>query len=423
MNAADRLQKGEIVKMVDSTAIDWSRVRTALLRHANSTAGSGNADLPLSQRLDSLRHALAGVRDAHPEARAGVLHAIETIEAGLLPGHVQFAKATPQDAAWRKPSILNVVIAALEPVLAMLLPTDSVSGWESWQASAILPLSNYLHDYTDCYPLAKALRRMHADLDHTLEHGFTEADAPLVSLAEGLKAIADALEQVAKAWPRTTPRWCACCFRRAPSSSRYCNQHRPRDSTDAIYRKSLRTRQTFDAAMEIQWARDQAIRVVLNEAMPGLVSSNSTWLPLHGQHVVVSEQVEMLVLHSELLGDWAHVQPLWHAFIQQSCPEVAKCLGNRVSQAENWWDFCRKLHKALDNRYEETSNPLLILYLLIEVEDWFAAELACQDRRLTTNGERILSLFEDGGKPAAISRQLGLSRQYVYRYLKDYSNR
>lgn len=408
--------------MVDGTTIDWRRVRASLVHHANSVSVDGNAEMQLPQRLESLCQALSAVRDAHPEARAGVLQAIETIEAGLLPSNVRFAKAVPLDAAWRKPSILNVVIAALEPVLAMLLPIDSLTRWESWQASAILPLSNHLHNYTDCFTLAKALRRMHADLDHALEQGFAEADPPLVSLAEGLQAIADALEQVAKAWPRTTSRWCACCFRRAPSSSRYCNQHRPGDSSDAIYRKSLRTRQAFGEAMEIQWTRHQAIRLVLKEPMPGLVSSNSTWLPLEGPHAVVSEPVGLLALHSELQGDWVHVQPFWNAFIEQCCPEVAKRVGNRVSLAENWWDFCRQLHTALDNRYEDTSSPLAILYLLAEAEDWFSAELACQDRRLTTNGERILSLLEEGSTLAAISRQLGLSRQYVYRYVKDYSS-
>jgi hypothetical protein len=422
MNAANRLQKEEIGRMDDRTAIDWRRVRAALVQHADSVKGNGNVDLPLPQRLDSLRRALSGVRDAHPESRAGVRHAIETIEAGLLPSNVRFAKAVQQDAAWSKPSILNLVISALEPVLATLLPIDGVSGWESWQASAILPLSNHLHDHTDCYPLVKAMRRMHADLDHALEQGFAESDAPLVSLAEGLTAIADALEQVAKAWPSAAPRWCACCFRRAPKSSRYCNLHRSRDITDTIYRKSLRTRQTFADVMEIRWTRHQAIRLVLNEPQQRLISHDHAWLPLEGPHAVVAEPVGMLALHSELQGDWAHVQPLWHAFIQQSCPEVAKRMGNLVNQAENWWDFCRQLHKTLDNRYEDTSSPLSILYLLVEAEEWFAAELACQDRRLTTNGERILSLLAEGNKPAAISRQLGLSRQYVSRYVKDYSS-
>lgn len=82
---------------------------------------------------------------------------------------------------------------------------------------------------------------------------------------------------------------------------------------------------------------------------------------------------------------------------------------------KNWWDFCRKIHKALDNRYEDTTSPLSILHLLIEAEDWFVAEQACQDRRVTDNAQRIAELFDAGVSASEIARLLGVSRQYVYR--------
>lgn len=182
---------------------------------------------------------------------------------------------------------------------------------------------------------------------------------------------------------------------------------------------STRSRASFSKATEVQWSRYQAIRHVLAEPHQRLIGPGSTWLPHDGPSALVADDILLLALHSELLGDWASVWPIWDAFIRRSCPAVAQRVSNLISDTTNWWDFCRKLHHALDNRHEDTTSPLSILHVLIEAEDWFVAEHECQDRRATDNAHRIVALFDAGVSASKISQQLGLSRQYVYRYLKS----
>lgn len=415
MNSVETLPNEELGRMVDSTLAAF---QTALSRHAELMAGQGSTRTSLSHRTTRLANNLLAVRDRYTNARSSVLGAINEIATSLQLGRVQFSEALSPTDLWRTPSVLNVAITSLDPVLAVMLPSDSLSGWESWQGSRMLPLAEHLRDSKDCEAITHELRRMAAEIDHAVEHGYVDDDLKIIALAESLMAISDALEQIGKSWPRATVRWCACCFRRAPHSSRYCNLHLsgPKsDGKDTLYRKSMRTRASFSKATEVEWTRHQAVRHVLTEPYRRLVGPGSAWVPHDGQTALVTEEILLLALHSEWLSDWVSVRPLWDAFIQRSCPAVAQRVGNMVSKTTDWRDFCCKLHVVLDNRHEDTTSSLSILYLLIEADDWFNAEHACQDRRATDNAQRIAELFDAGVCASEIARLLGVSRQYVYR--------
>lgn len=418
MNSADTLPNEELGRLVDSTLAAF---RTALACHADLMAGCLAKHASLPQRMSRLASNLLAVRDRYTNARASVRDAINEIAAGLQSGRVQISKALAPNDIWRRPSVLNLAITTLDPVLATMLPSDSLSGWESWQSSRVLPLAKHLVDSKNCETITRELRRMADEIDHTVEHAYIDDDLKVIALAESLMAIADTLEQIRKSWPRRTPRWCACCFRRAPPSSLYCNLHRSGQKsggTDTVYRKARRTRALLSKATELQWVRHQALRHVLAEPQ-GLLAGRNAWGPHDSPSAVVTDDVLLLSLHLELLGDWEAIRPIWDAFIQRSCPAVYRHIGNLTSETTNWWDFCRKLHKALDNRHEDTASPLWILHLLIDAEDWFVAEQACQDRRVTDNAHRIAELFDAGVSAPEISLLLGVSRQYVYRSLKS----
>lgn len=408
--------------MVDTKLRRLDLVYRSIYPDYSPVSHEGAARKPLALRLGLLRQGLSAVRLCHSKARTCVLLAIEMFEAELRPSNVQFSRPRSKSGTWRKPSVLEAFVNLMGPALAMLLPKDDESEWESWKAAAILPLSDHVHGADDCARVSKALRRMYDDLDHAIEFGFVEETAQRVSLAEGLHALADAFHLVAEVGTVSRPRWCACCFRRAPNSSRYCNLHRPGlkvNSTDTLYRKSMRVRKSFDEEVELRWARHRAVRLALVARYPSLVHRNQTGLSIGVPNAVVSDVIGALATYSETPETWPTARLLWSDLMDRCFPRVAKQLGREVSQAESWQQFCNKLHMALDNRFEDTYSVLAILHLLDEAEDWYVVQQAARDGRLSDTNDRILSLVREGQKPAAISRLLGISRQYVYRVLAD----
>lgn len=212
MNSAETLPNGELGRMVDSTLAAF---QTAIVRYVELMAGQGSTRTSLSHRMSRLANNLLAVCDRYTNARSSVLDAINEIATSLQPGRVQFSKALAPNDLWRTPSVLNVAITKLDPVLAEMLPSDSLSGWESWQSSRVLPLAKHLKDSKDCETITQELRRMADEINHAVEHAYIDDDLKVIALAESLMAIADTLEQIGKSWPRRTPRWCSCCFRRA----------------------------------------------------------------------------------------------------------------------------------------------------------------------------------------------------------------
>lgn len=427
--------------MVDTPMIKLQALRSAVADHTEWRKAHRYARAAAPRRLDVLRRALTEVRERHPEARSSVLAAIQTLEAELVPQRVHFAKAFEQTSSWRVPSVLNRVSAVLDPVLAELLPIDQLSGWETRNGDAILPLATHLQHHSECDALGKALRRFHADLDHDLEHGFVDESPTLMSLGEGLHALADVLEQVGKAWTDTENRQCGCCFRQASRNSKYCNEHRS-GTTDTIYRQGQRIRGSLDTDPELRWIRRQAIRQAMTGPSLRLVSGGPAWTDGDGRHTETAAAIEALILATEL-RDWATVQPFWTTYIEQACPEVAKRFNSLLKrrhtamqkqrscelpdpkqeqlhqQLPSFGAFCGALHEALENRHEDTSTPVRILYLLDSAEAWFAAEQADQGRCNTDTIGRIQALHAQGVAAALIAQKLAVSRQYVYRILKN----
>lgn len=405
----------------------WSAVRANLERSEVLIAGSFARSVNASSKRDYLREQLSVVRTTHPIALPSVLEALRRTESKLSEGRVVIGNYRAVRNKQIKPSIFNVLASELAVPFAEVLRCFrvKVAGLDSADLDLLTKRSivDHLQDVETCKSFCKDIQLCINKLEDKFESVTSSSDDVWRACLEALDAIRESLQHTVGCWPKTIPRWCKCCFRRVAPGFWYCREHYP-SSDDPAKSKTYRRGEQVRLGLGIRILnvfRHRSLRRAVPEPVELLCSGDvqPLGMPKHG--VLVPSTVKEFLKSTVCPAAWGRAAPIWDEFLKQSCSILLKQTNCRLaSDYTTWPDFVCGLQAALQNRDEKTSEPIWILLMVMDAEDWFRAEAACIDLRCTGIAKEILAMHQVGQlKQSEIAAQLSVSRQFVSRVLGD----
>lgn len=248
-----------------------------------------------------------------------------------------------------------------------------------------------------------------------------EEEQRLLNEAEVLRAISDFLLAIKNFLPDTSLKWCEVCFRRTPSSRRYCREHKSASTGElnTVHSRAKRQRAMLSEEAEAFWQQYKACRNRFESGAKIVCRVEDLLDAQEKGAIIVQEQVREFI-DASLNLPWSSMSVEWEKLIQ-STVNLRHHLVNKASDFDTWGAFVEYVMFVLKEKLEKNRHPYLILFLILTADDYLSNQQQSTDRRCSDSKQQILNLCNDLGMSARdVARQLDLSVGYVYRVLRSH---
>lgn len=343
--------------------------------------------------------------------------------------YVVHASTNNSGVVWQSRPLISCFCEIFDPILDGIFPEKSHTCQLLNKHQKLLPLANTLTQKDHCRMVADKIKDSVLNLEDLLPVEASDANNhanpndwdQIIEAAESLEMIAGCLYAIYDELTINTPRWCAICFRKAPSNSIYCDSHKASKRNalqDTKHRKGLRLRERMPADIPKKWRLHRSKRATLGDDFLLFASTsdvpNAITPEMSG--IVVAKDLQDFVADTQS-QNWSQVCDRWNAVFQY-CPTVSEVFKKQAADFNNWNDYRSAILSTLKNRHETTQHPYWIFMMLIEAEDWLSIEKEFGDMRLTDTENRILDLVSKGMINTNIAKELNVSKGYVGRIKK-----
>lgn len=343
--------------------------------------------------------------------------------------HVVHASSNGSGKVWQSEPLISCFCETFDPILEGIFPECSRTRNVLNRYQSLLPLANVLRKKEDCKVVADKLKESVLSLEDLLPIEVIDASRhsnpnycnQVIEAAESLELVAGCLYAIHDELTIHVPRWCALCFRKAPSSSIYCDSHKASKTNalqDTKNRKGKRIQARVPADILKKWKLHRSKRMSLGHDFSLLSSVSDVPYAINPEMsgIIVSEYIKDFVIDTQC-KNWNQVWEHWDAVLK-NCPNVNKIFNKQAADFSSWDDYRSAVLLTLKNRHETTQHPYWIFMMLIEAEDWLSIENEFSDLRLTDTENRILDLASRGISNINIAKELNVSRSYVGRIKK-----
>lgn len=224
-------------------------------------------------------------------------------------------------------------------------------------------------------------------------------------------------------------RVCDFCFRRAAVNSVYCAVHsnfgHGDKDDDSQYKQCLRGKRSREKKPVEEKTREEIIKsqMFLDQVralckLMGTPTRKTIIYPAKGQ---LMWDLDYVATHPR----WEIVEQEWWKFIKLAFPVVSSHLKPQTLESNSWDSAATGIWKDLENQYETTTDPHLVIYVLLAAEDWLQMEATSKVERgdKLNISEEIHRLHNLGRiNQTDIAKKLDCSRAYVSQVLKRQRN-
>lgn len=350
-----------------------------------------------------------------------LMSAINDFYLGICKDIYAFGNVNTSKTIWTHKSLLPFFCESLDEVLVEIHASYPVEIKDILADHSIsFPLRNLLKKKNDCVQLSDQIIICLSDIENILDN-FNDIDVGLFSeLGEHLRVISELLLAMFKLNNNPTIKWCAFCFRRAVSKSKYCIVHQlDTEFDDTEYRIGARLHKSLSEDIKKKWARDRKKRILLGEDVK-LIYREEQWPPEIYSDTSIVKVIEQIYYSNQntQTKPWNVVCYEWD-LILDSFPTVQFVLGFKASNWSNWNEFRFEVQKSLFNYYEMTVHPYWFYLSIGEAEDWLIHKKINEDKRTNLTKSEVLKLSHLGLTNKQIALKLGKSYSQVCYILKN----
>lgn len=364
-------------------------------------------------------------RDHFSLASDSIKSGIDALCGRLDTEYIVHASTNTSGKVWQSSPLISCFCETFDPILDDIFSEGSHTRHLLNKYQRLLPLANALTQKEHCRIVADKIKDSVLNLEDLLLVEASDANTndwdQIIEAAESLEMIAGCLYAIYDELTSHASRWCVICFRKAPSSSIYCNSHKPsrtNASEDTSHRKGLRLQERIPADTLIKWRLHRSKRSTLGDDFLFFASTLDVPAEITSEMsgIIVDKELKDFVEATQA-ANWSGTCDIWNQVIK-SCPSVNKVFSKQAADFSNWDNYRSAILSALKNKYETTKHPYWIFLMLFEAEDWLSIEKEFGDTRLTDTENNILDLALKGMSNAEIAKELNISRVYVWKINK-----
>lgn len=368
-------------------------------------------------------------RDHFSLASDSIKNGVEAFCNTLNTKHIVHASSNGSGKVWQSEPLISCFCETFDPILDGIFPEDSHTRHILNRRQSLLPLANVLTKKEDCRVVADKIKDSVLNLEDLLPIGASDANNhanpndwdQIIEAAESLEMIAGCLYAIHNELAIHAPRWCVLCFRKAPSSSIYCDSHKASKTNalqDTKNRKGKRIQARIPADTAKKWKLHRSKSTTLGDDFSLFASTSDVPDAIKPEMsgIIVAKDIQDFVVDTQS-KNWSQVCEHWNVVLK-NCPTVNKAFSKQAADFSNWDDYRSAILSTLKNKHETTQHPYWIFMMLIEAEDWLSIEKEFGDMRLTDTENRILDLVSKGMNNINIAKELNINRVYVGRIKK-----
>lgn len=308
-------------------------------------------------------------------------------------------------------SLARVFTDTLESAILQIFPEGSfIHSSISINLKHPFPLSKYLSDKGSYLQLREIIHQ--ASRRYRDYYRFDGATTQYITDCNSLELIMEILNCLSQLAPEyVKPKWCKVCFRRYP-----CSEHRTNFGDQNLeYENGRSIFRAISKESKQRWEMHRIQRKTIGESFNLISSIDEIENEHNGNSILIDKHMHELIKITES-QPWTVVSKYWEIFIQVNFSELTNRLKSPITFVSLDL-YITDVLIGLNNKGEQSKNPLWFLYMLDEANDWCITE---QNKSIKTI-DKILAYYPNvTTNLSEIAKKIGISRARVSSALKEY---